>query len=102
MAEFDESELEKLAKLCRIECTEEEKRSLYAQISEVLVYVQQLNAVKTDGVEPCYRVLETLTCALREDRPEEGLLPREKFLGNAPSHTGGMVRVPPIIKFNNP
>lgn len=100
MAHFDEKELDKLAKLCRIECTEEDKKSLQAQISGVLNYVQQLNEVNTDSIEPCYTILETASSVMRED--EEGeLLSREAFLANAPAHVGGMVRVPPIIKFNN-
>jgi len=28
-------------------------------------------------------------------------LTREEFLANAPAHVGGMVRVPPVIKFSN-
>ncbi len=100
MAEFDEAELDKLAKLCRIECTEQEKKTLHTQISGVLEYSQQLNEVDTEGVEPCYRVLEALTSVMREDEVGE-LLSREAFLANAPAHVGGMIRVPPIIKFNN-
>ena len=33
----------------------------------------------------------------REDVVGE-LLNREAFLANAPSHVGGMIRVPPVIK----
>ena len=101
MAHFDEKELDKLAKLCRIECREEERKSLQAQIAGVLNYVHQLSEVNTEGVEPCYTVLETAASVMREDEVGE-LLSREAFLGNAPAHVGGMVRVPPIIKFNNP
>ncbi len=100
MAEFDEKELNKLAKLCRIECTEEEKKALHSQIADVLRYVQQLGEIDTDGVEPCYRVLETLKNIMRDDEIGE-LLSRDHFLANAPSHVGGMIRVPPIIKFTN-
>ncbi len=98
MEEFDEKEVDKLAKLCRIACTEEEKKALQSQIASVLKYIQQLGEVDTEGVEPCYRVLETLTNVMREDEVGE-LLSRDKFLANAPSHVGGMVRVPPVIKF---
>ncbi|MBS0651152.1 MAG: Asp-tRNA(Asn)/Glu-tRNA(Gln) amidotransferase subunit GatC [Verrucomicrobia bacterium] len=100
MAEFDENELTKLTKLCRIACTEDEKKALYNQISKILGYITQLDEVPTDGVEPCNRVLETLTNVMREDAVGD-LLPRETFLANAPAHVGGMVRVPPVIKFSN-
>jgi len=100
MEEFDEKELDKLAKLCRIECTEEEKKALHSHIAGVLKYIRLLNEVDTQGVEPCLRVQETHANVMRDDVVDE-LLPREKFLANAPAHVGGMIRVPPVIKFTN-
>ncbi|MBI3236171.1 MAG: aspartyl/glutamyl-tRNA amidotransferase subunit C [Chlamydiales bacterium] len=42
-------------------------------------------------------VLKGLRNVMRKD--EVGTpLSREEFLANAPSHVGGMVRVPPVIK----
>lgn len=101
MPDLDESALDNLVKLSRIECTDEEKKALHAQLADVLRYIEQLNEVDTSGVEPCYRVLETLSNVLREDAIGE-TLPREEFLANAPAHVGGMIRVPPVIKFSNP
>jgi aspartyl-tRNA(Asn)/glutamyl-tRNA(Gln) amidotransferase subunit C len=100
MAEFDEKELIKLTKLCRIECTEEEKKALHQQLSQVLNYIEQLKEVDTEGVDPCFRVSETLANVMREDEVGE-TLPRDLFLANAPAHVGGMIRVPPVIKFSN-
>lgn len=94
MEEFD---LNQLIKLCRIECTEEEKKAFQAHLAEIVNYVDQLKEVDTTGVEPCYRVLPTLTNVMREDVVGE-TLPRETFLANAPAHVGGMIRVPPVIK----
>ncbi|MES2121182.1 MAG: Asp-tRNA(Asn)/Glu-tRNA(Gln) amidotransferase subunit GatC [Chlamydiota bacterium] len=98
MAALDEKELEKLIHLCRIDCTEEEKKNLHAHLANVLKYVEQLSSVDTEGVEPCYRVNETSSTVTRKDVPGN-LLSRERFLANAPSHVGGMIRVPPVIKF---
>src|SRR5580692_8983836 len=97
---MDETEINKLIKLSRIECTEEEKKSLQSHLSNILKHVAELNEVDTGGVEPCYRVLETLKNVMREDLVGE-TLPRELFLANAPAHVGGLIRVPPIIKFTN-
>jgi aspartyl-tRNA(Asn)/glutamyl-tRNA(Gln) amidotransferase subunit C len=60
-------------------------------------YVAELDEVDADGFEPCYRVLETLKNIMREDVVGE-TLPRDLFLANAPSHVGGLVRVPPVMK----
>lgn len=97
---MDENEINKLIKLSRIECTEEEKKSLQAHLSNILKYVAELDEVDVSGVEPCLRVLETLKNVMREDKVGN-VLPRELFLANAPAHVGGLVRVPPVIKFTN-
>ena len=58
----------------------------------------QLNEVDTTGVEPCNYVLKSmLKNLMREDSVGE-LLPRERFLSNAPDQIGGMVRTPPVLK----
>ena len=97
MKNFDEKELEKLTKLCRIACTEEEKKTIHQKLSKILNYIEQLNEVDTEHVEPCNRVLEALCNVMRKDEVGEPL-PREEFLSNAPSHVGGMIRVPSVIK----
>jgi aspartyl-tRNA(Asn)/glutamyl-tRNA(Gln) amidotransferase subunit C len=94
---MEESDFEKLAKLCRIECTEAEKKNFIDSIGKILKYVEQLDEIPTDGIEPCFTVLETTHNVMREDAVGE-TLPRDVFLANAPAHVGGMVRVPPVLK----
>lgn len=101
MASFEEKDFLKLAKLSRIECSEEEKKKLFTSLSRVVSYVQLLDELDTDGVAPTSHILETLQNVMREDEVGE-TIPREVFLANAPSHVGGMVRVPLVIKFSNP
>lgn len=97
MAQFTEEEFIKLASLSRIECSSEEKDKLFQSLKQVLDYVDQLQEVDTEGVTPCNHVLENCSLPLREDMVKD-LLPKELFLANAPAHTGGMIRVPPILK----
>ncbi len=97
MVKFDEEELDKLSYLCRIECSQEEKAALCKHLSNVLEYIKQLEEVNTEGASPCFTVLDTLTNAMRDDEVG-GLLARDLFLANAPSHVGGMIRTPPILK----
>ena len=94
---MEEADFNKLCRLCRISATKEEKKKLIQSIDDVLTYVQQLNEVDTEGVSPCFTVHETLRNVMREDVPEEPLS-RDLFLANAPSHVGGMIRVPPVLK----
>src|SRR5271169_2941396 len=96
--ELTEEEIDKLSHLCRIACSPEEKVNLRKDLSEILGYVDQLKQVDVEGIPPCNTVLENLPSMLREDEIGEPLS-REAFLGNAPAHVGGMIRVPPVIKF---
>lgn len=97
MQDFNDHTIDKLIKLCRIECTEEEKSNLKSHLSKILRYSSELDQLDTTDVEPCYHVLGTLKNVMREDIVGE-TLSRELFLGNAPSHVGGLVRIPPVMK----
>ena len=95
MTELSEEELTKLTHLCRIKCSEEEKKQFLSNLGKILSYISQLEEVDTRDVTPCSQVIPTHH--MREDVVED-LLSREAFLSNAPAHIGGMIRVPPIIK----
>jgi aspartyl-tRNA(Asn)/glutamyl-tRNA(Gln) amidotransferase subunit C len=94
MSSFSEQDLDKLISLCRISCTEEEKRGIRGDLSKVLSYITLLSEVNTEGVSPCNHVVETMHTVWREDQVEE-TFDREIFLENAPAHVGGMIRIPP-------
>lgn len=94
---MDEAEFIKLTKLCHISCSEDERKNFLDSLGRVLEYIAALKEVNTAGVLPCNTVLETLCNVMRDDSAGE-LLSREEFLSNAPAHTGGMIRVPPVIK----
>lgn len=94
---MNEEEFTKLSKLCRIACTEDEKKQFLTTLSSVLAYMEQLKEIETEGIPPCNTVLETVSNIMREDEVGD-LLSRDLFLANAPSHVGGMIRVPPVLK----
>lgn len=94
---MEASDFNKLCRLCRISATEEEKEKFLASIGDILAYTKQLDEIDTEGVSPCFTVHETLRSVMRIDEPEAPLS-RDLFLANAPSHVGGMIRVPPVLK----
>ncbi|HSX12609.1 MAG TPA: Asp-tRNA(Asn)/Glu-tRNA(Gln) amidotransferase subunit GatC [Rhabdochlamydiaceae bacterium] len=98
MNEMNHEQIDHLAKLCRIECSKEEKERLSKNLSQILAYIEQLDKLDTENILPCSRVLETAKNGWRDDVVGD-TLSREKLLENSSSHVGGMVRVPPIIKF---
>ncbi|WP_420420541.1 Asp-tRNA(Asn)/Glu-tRNA(Gln) amidotransferase subunit GatC [Simkania sp.] len=98
MSHIDKESLKALAKLCRIECDEEALEKLLKNLKSILNYMDLLKEVDTEEVPECNHVLESVQNVMREDKTEE-TLNRETFLANSPSHVGGMIRVPPVIKF---
>lgn len=96
MSHLNEESIKKLTQLCRIDCTDEEQEALLKDLESILEYVDQLQEVDTENVKPCNHVLEEIHNVMREDIVGE-TLPREIFLDNAPDHTNGMIRVPPVI-----
>ncbi len=66
-----------------------------AQLDEILAYVQKLQAVTTDGVEPTSHVLP-LSNVLRTDERHESL-PQQTVIALAPSATPPFVSVPKVI-----
>lgn len=97
MSVFDAAELDQLSHLCQIACSSEEKQDLCQHLARLIEYVKQMDAVDTTHVEPCLTVLDTLKNVLNEDVVET-TLSREDFLANAPSHIGGMIRTPSVMK----
>ena len=89
-------DVEYVAKLARIELTEDEKNTLTSQLSSILDHIQKLNELDTEGVEPTFHVLD-VTNVFREDvvRPS---LPTEEVLKNAPARDGDFFKVPKIIE----
>jgi aspartyl-tRNA(Asn)/glutamyl-tRNA(Gln) amidotransferase subunit C len=99
MVKLDRAQIKYLTELCRIECTEEEQVNLLKDLDKILNYMEQLNEIDTTAVEPCHHVLEDVVNVTREDAIGE-TLSRDVFLANAPSHIGGLIRVPTVIKQN--
>lgn len=100
MSELSLETVKNLSELSRIYCTPEEQQAILKDLHAILNYFEVLQEIDTQSVPPCYMVLAELENVLREDEIGE-TLSRDDFLANAPSHTGGMVRVPSVIKSNN-
>lgn len=85
-----------IAKLAHLKLTEEEIVLYTKQLSDILTYVEQLQELDVDHVEPMSHVLN-LVNVMREDR-ELPPLSRDEVLKNAPAHDGEHFKVPRVIK----
>ena len=88
-------DVEHVASLARLSFTEEEKRKLVSELNEILAYMEQLNSLDTESVEPLAHVIE-LGNVFREDDLRPGI-GREEALRNAPAKTEKFFRVPGVI-----
>jgi len=89
-------EVEQVARLARLELSEQEENKLIEQLSGILTYVEKLNELATAGVEPTAHVLD-ISNVMRDDLPA-GSLTQERALANAPDKAAGHFRVPLIIE----
>ncbi len=84
-----------VALLSRLELKEGEIELYQQQLSRILEYVEKLNEINTNDVEPTSHVLY-LNNVFREDEVKASLS-REEALRNAPDSTDKFFRVPKII-----
>jgi len=82
-----------VARLARLELSEEEVGRMAGELSSILEHVEQMTALELDGVEPTSHVVR-LENVLRQDVPERPSLPADRALEPAPDAHEGRFRVP--------
>jgi aspartyl-tRNA(Asn)/glutamyl-tRNA(Gln) amidotransferase subunit C len=81
-----------VARLARLELTEEEVGRMSEELSNVLDHIEKIGELDLDGVPPTTHVIE-VSNALRPDVVEPSL-PRDVALANAPAVADGGFLVP--------
>ena len=87
-------DVEHVAKLARLELTEEEKEKFAGQLGDVLKYVEQMNEVDTSDVVPMSHAIDFVN-VMREDTVKYEQTKKE-LLKNAPNEEDGFFKVPKI------
>src|ERR1700737_4172814 len=85
-----------VSRLARLELAPDEERRLQIDMSEMLGYVDKLNELDTDKVEPTAQVGESGT-PVREDVVTNHPA-ADAMLANAPAREGFFFKVPKIIE----
>lgn len=85
-----------VAKLARIKVEEEDLPDLAAAFNTIIGFVEQLNEVDVDGVEPMTSVTP-MRLKRREDVVTEGDI-QDKVLKNAPDAREGFFAVPKVVE----
>jgi aspartyl-tRNA(Asn)/glutamyl-tRNA(Gln) amidotransferase subunit C len=89
-------DVEHVANLARLELSEEEKNKFTEQLNAILKYVEQLNQLDTEHVEPTSHVMP-LYNVMREDEARPSW-PLEQVLLNAPDEEDGQFKVPAVLE----
>jgi aspartyl-tRNA(Asn)/glutamyl-tRNA(Gln) amidotransferase subunit C len=93
---IDRKDVEHVARLARLALTDAEIETMRVQLNGILAYIEKLNALATDGVEPTSHAVPMVN-VMRDDAPGP-CLPRDEALANAPDRAGEFFRVPRIIE----
>jgi aspartyl-tRNA(Asn)/glutamyl-tRNA(Gln) amidotransferase subunit C len=91
-----EIDIDHVAKLARLDLTDEERERLRSQLGLILDHAAKVGEVATADVPPTASAIPRAN-VYRDDEPEPSL-PVEEALRNAPERDGDRFRVPRIVE----
>jgi len=96
MTQITREDVLHLAQLSSLKLDDSEVDGLQANISDILGYVEKLNNLNTEGIEPTYQVTG-LQNVWREDTVIDYGVSRETLLDLAPESIDNQVKVPKVL-----
>ncbi|MCK4958224.1 MAG: Asp-tRNA(Asn)/Glu-tRNA(Gln) amidotransferase subunit GatC [Planctomycetes bacterium] len=96
---IDEAQVRKVAKLARLQLDDAEVTQFSADLSSIVEYIEKLNELDTDSVEPLAHCLPVHN-VFREDVVKPSLTV-EQVLANAPQRADDFFKVPKILDDNS-
>ena len=93
---IDKDKIKHVSKLARISVEEKKIDSLTNDLSSIFEFIEQLNELNTDNVEPLSSILNT-PLRSRKDVINDGKI-RDKILENSPNKNEEFFIVPKVIE----
>ncbi len=93
---LDKATVARIASLARIRVADDDLDGLAQELSNILGWIEQLDAVDTENVEPMSQAAD-LKLRWRADEVTDGGI-QEKVLANAPAPKDGFFTVPKVIE----
>jgi aspartyl-tRNA(Asn)/glutamyl-tRNA(Gln) amidotransferase subunit C len=93
---LDTDTVRRIARLARIHVDDADLAPLADELNNILGWIEQLDEVDTDGVEPMTSVVEMVQ-RLRADQMSDGNL-QDEVLANAPAAADGFFAVPKVVE----
>ncbi len=91
-----QEEVRHIALLARLTLSPEEEKAFTVELSRILQYMEKLNELHTEGIEPMAHAVEVPT-PFREDKPQSSA-EAAALLQNAPEREGPFFKVPKILE----
>ncbi len=96
MADLTRDDVLKLARLARLDLSEEEVESFRAELDEILHYVEQLDGVDISGLEPTSQVTGLVNVTREDVEKSYGYAPGD-LLKNVPTTHSDHIKVKRMI-----
>ena len=93
---IDLKTIKHISKLSRISVDDEKAKKLAGDMNSIFDFIEKLNKLNTDNVEPLTSVAET-TLKLRVDEVKSGNI-REQILKNSPDENDDFFVVPRVVE----
>ena len=93
---LDTNTINKIAKLARIKLSDEEAKDLLKDMNSILDWVEQLNEVNTDKVEPLTNISSSVLTK-RNDEAQD-INSSDEVLQNSPDQLEGYFAVPKVVE----
>jgi aspartyl-tRNA(Asn)/glutamyl-tRNA(Gln) amidotransferase subunit C len=97
MAKLSVSDVLKLAKLSKIQLTQDELNEFADELSAILDYAEQLASVDTSDLEPTIQVTGLTNVHRKDELIDYGITPKE-LLKNAPAQQDGLIKVKRVLE----
>ena len=93
---LDTNTINKIAKLARIKLAEEEAEDLLKDMNSILDWVDQLNEVNTDSIEPLANISSSILPQRKDESRDENS--SDEILQNSPDKLEGYFAVPKVVE----
>ena len=93
---IDLKTIKHISKLSRISVDNEKAIKLEGDLNSIFKFIEKLNEIKTDNIEPLTSIAET-TLRLRSDEIKSGNI-RDKILQNSPKENKDYFVVPKVVE----
>ena len=93
---LDTNTINKIAKLARIKLSDDEAKDLLKDMNSILDWVEQLNEVNTDSIEPLAKISSSILPQRKEESKD--INTSDEILQNSPDKLEGYFAVPKVVE----